>query len=64
MTRILRGLGSRRLECGCLAGIYETYDGRTVSIIDVHGEHCPESSHLPGQQEDEAESARGRQVNG
>ena len=35
MTRILRGLTSRHLSCGCVLGVYETYDGRVVIIIDV-----------------------------
>ena len=28
--RIRRGLGSRRLPCGCVAGIYETYRDEIV----------------------------------
>ena len=54
MTRILRGLGSRRLPCGCLIGIYETYDGRTVAIVDAQGERCQAHEHQPGQQTDGA----------
>jgi len=30
--RILRGLTSRLLPCGCIAGIYETYDGQVVAL--------------------------------
>ena len=50
MTRILRGLSSRRLPCGCLLGIYETYDGRVVSIIDAVGEACGNREHDEGRQ--------------
>ena len=48
--RLLRGLGSRLLPCGCLAGIYETYADTTVSIIDARGEHCDNASHTIGQE--------------
>ncbi|MCX6544059.1 MAG: hypothetical protein NTV05_06540 [Acidobacteria bacterium] len=50
MTRILRGLNSRRLPCGCLLGIYETYDGRVVSIVDARGEACRDGEHAEGRQ--------------
>jgi hypothetical protein len=46
--RILRGLSSRILACGCLAGIYETYDKDVVSILDERGEHCRDESHQIG----------------
>jgi hypothetical protein len=46
--RLLRGLGSRLLPCGCLAGIYETYADTTVTIIDARGEHCDHSEHTVG----------------
>lgn len=45
--RILRGLSSRFLACGCLAGVYETYDGRIVTLIDVPGSGCG-ASHTAG----------------
>ena len=45
--RILRGLSSRFLWCGCLVGIYETYDGHTVGVVDVRGRTCPEPDHAP-----------------
>lgn len=44
--RLLRGLGSRLLPCGCLAGIYETYADTTVTIIDARGEHCDNVKHI------------------
>jgi hypothetical protein len=46
--RILRGLGSRFLPCGCLAGVYETYDGSTVLILDAVGRACADPSHREG----------------
>jgi hypothetical protein len=42
---ILRGLGSRLLACGCLIGVYETYSGKTLSIVDAHGEGCRDTTH-------------------
>lgn len=46
--RLLRGLGSRLLPCGCLTGIYETYADTTVTIIDARGEHCDNVGHTDG----------------
>jgi hypothetical protein len=46
--RLLRGLGSQLLPCGCLAGVYETYAGVTVSIIDARGDECVYDDHSPG----------------
>jgi hypothetical protein len=46
--RLLRGLGSQLLPCGCLAGVYETYAGSTVSIIDARGDQCDIADHRPG----------------
>jgi hypothetical protein len=43
--RILRGLGSRTLNCGCLVGLYETYSARTVAIIDARGSECRDPGH-------------------
>lgn len=48
--RLLRGLGSQLLPCGCLAGIYETYAATTVGIIDARGEYCTMAAHRPGEQ--------------
>jgi hypothetical protein len=47
--RILRGLSSRVLPCGCLTGLYETYDSRVVGIIDARGAVCDDASHRRGQ---------------
>jgi hypothetical protein len=46
--RILRGLSSRFLPCGCLAGVYETYDAAVVSILDVKGSGCVNPAHQIG----------------
>ena len=46
--RIRRGLGSRRLTCGCVAGIYETYRDETVTIIDAKGPTCIDGGHIAG----------------
>lgn len=42
---ILRGLDSRLLACGCLIGVYETYSGKTLSIVDVRGAGCRDRTH-------------------
>ncbi len=43
--RILRGLDSRALPCGCLIGVYETYGSQTVAIIDAKGSDCTNRAH-------------------
>ncbi|CAN5500076.1 hypothetical protein BH23ACI1_BH23ACI1_32080 [soil metagenome] len=48
--RILKGLGSRVLTCGCVAGIYETYDGETIAILDVPATACADLAHEQGKQ--------------
>lgn len=46
--RILRVVGSRTLPCGCLVGVYETYAGPCVELLDHLGEHCPVGEHRFG----------------
>jgi hypothetical protein len=46
--RILRGLSSRFLPCGCLVGVYETYDSEIVSILDARSSSCVEVRHQVG----------------
>jgi hypothetical protein len=46
--RVRRVLSSCRLGCGCLAGIYETYNGPAVTIIDDRGATCAHPEHQPG----------------
>jgi len=43
---ILRGVSGKVLDCGCLAGIYETYSGDLVTVIDSVGPSC--SKHHKG----------------
>lgn len=49
MLRILRVVGSRSLKCGCFVGLYETYDGATVEIVEERGPDCFDRSHDEGQ---------------
>ena len=48
--RILRGLTSRLLPCGCIAGIYETYDSEIVTLLDDRHPDCANTSHENGNQ--------------
>ena len=43
--RILRGWVQ---PCGCLVGVYETFAGGVVGIIDHRGSGCPDVSHKIG----------------
>jgi hypothetical protein len=56
--RILRGVSSRLLSCGCLAGVYETYDGEIVTIVDARGASCADSLHIEGNALPEAQPLR------
>jgi len=47
-VRLLRIVRSRRLPCGCFVGVYETYDGPSVEIIDDRNPACLESTHHSG----------------
>lgn len=46
--RIRLALNSYTRPCGCLVGVYETYAGEVVEIVDAHGENCPDGSHRHG----------------
>jgi hypothetical protein len=46
--RILRGLRSTVLPCGCVAGVYETYDGKIVTLIDTPNVSCADPAHKNG----------------
>ncbi len=59
-TRILRGLGSRSLTCGCFVGVYETYDGETVEIVEERGPHCDVPGHREGRVTPETTTRRRR----
>jgi len=46
--RILKGLSSRLLPCGCVAGVYETYDGQVVTLLDERSHECTDRNHQDG----------------
>ena len=46
--RILKGLRSAVLPCGCVAGVYETYDGKIVTLIDTPNASCADPAHKDG----------------
>ena len=46
--RILKGLSSKFLACGCVAGVYETYDGLIIAVIDAPGSGCHNDRHGRG----------------
>ena len=48
--RILRGLSSKFLPCGCVVGIYETYEGEVVGILDARTADCTLPTHQNGKQ--------------
>ena len=48
MSRILRILRGEHLPCGCTAGVYETYDGGTLRVLDVRADMCRNGQHRPG----------------
>ena len=45
---ILRGVDSRTLDCGCLAGLYETYRGTVIAVIDAREPTCSNPAHRFG----------------
>ncbi len=51
--RILRVVGSGLLPCGCFVGLYETFHGGTVQIIEERGGTCAEAAHRPGRRLDD-----------
>jgi hypothetical protein len=53
--RVLRGLTSRFLPCGCVAGVYETYDGLVVTLLDERVPACSDVRHVEGNEIPESE---------
>jgi hypothetical protein len=51
--RVLRIVASQQLSCGCLVGVYETYRGRIVQIVDHRAPRCMRH-HWVGQSVDDA----------
>jgi hypothetical protein len=43
LRRMLRG---RVLSCGCTAGVYETWSGAVVHLIDVRSNGCAVTTHI------------------
>jgi hypothetical protein len=43
--RVRRTLASASLDCGCLAGIYETRSGAIVTLIDARSDRCVDRAH-------------------
>ncbi len=43
---IRRCVGSRRLPCGCVVGVYELFNGKSVAVIDDRAEQC--NDHVNG----------------
>ncbi len=46
--RIYRVLRGDQLPCGCVAGVYELYNGDILSVIDARAEGCRDPLHKPG----------------
>lgn len=51
--RILRLLSTRPLPCGCFVGMYETYAGPVLPVIERRGADCTCREHRPGAPLDE-----------
>jgi hypothetical protein len=43
---IRRCVGSRTLACGCLVGVYELFNGKSVAVIDDKAKEC--DAHVNG----------------
>jgi len=48
MHRIRLTLAGFALPCGCVGGVYETYSGAIVRLLDVRGSHCSLEQHRQG----------------
>jgi hypothetical protein len=42
LRRMLQG---KVLGCGCSVGVYETWSGDVVQIVDAHASDCQSSAH-------------------
>jgi len=60
--RILKGLSSRQLPCGCVVGIYETYEAEIVVLVDARSQSCGNDEHVPGRQVSLERSQHVRQI--
>ena len=61
--RILRGLTSRLLPCGCIAGVYEAYTGEIVTLLDDRQPHCANPDHSNGNELPELNAVARREAN-
>ena len=43
--RLLQGVSGETLPCGCLVGVYETYEGVVVRMVDATADSCPHPEH-------------------
>jgi hypothetical protein len=39
-------VGSKTLPCGCLVGVYELFNGKSVAVIDDRAKQC--QAHVNG----------------
>jgi hypothetical protein len=46
--RVLRVVAGWHLRCGCFVGLYETYRGPVVPVIDETGRSCRDPAHRRG----------------
>jgi hypothetical protein len=46
--KILRVVGSFHLPCGCFVGVYETYKGPVLRVVDERGPFCGYPAHRAG----------------
>jgi hypothetical protein len=53
-----RCVGGGRMPCGCTVGLYETFNGATLAVIDVRAPSCRTGDHAAGSLLDAAEAAR------
>jgi hypothetical protein len=37
---IRRCVGSKTLACGCLVGVYELFNGKSVAVVDDKAKEC------------------------
>ncbi len=48
MHRIRLTLAGFTLPCGCLVGVYETYSGTVVRLLDARASGCTDEQHQRG----------------
>lgn len=48
MHRIRLTLTGFTLPCGCVGGVYETYSGAIVRLLDVRASGCTDEQHRRG----------------